>query len=157
MNPAIATDTPVFPYFSEEHELIRQTVKRFCREEIAPHAEEWDEAGIFPRELFRKAAELGLFGVRIAPELGGSGLDWWATAALHETMSYSDSPSVNMGLMVQSELTIPIIAEMGTREQQQEFLQPAMSGEWIGALGISEPGGVSDAARMQTRARRDGG
>jgi citronellyl-CoA dehydrogenase len=157
MNPAIATDQPTFPYFSDEHELIRQTVKRFCREEIAPYAEEWDEAGIFPRELFRKAAGLGLFGVRIASQLGGSGMDWWATAALHETMSYSNSPSVNMGLMVQAELTIPIVAEMGTREQQQEFLQPAMSGEWIGALGISEPSGGSDVARMQTRARRDGG
>jgi citronellyl-CoA dehydrogenase len=157
MNPAIATDKPTFPYFSEEHELIRQTVKRFCREEIAPYAEEWDEAGIFPREVFRKAAGLGLFGVRIAPQLGGSGMDWWATAALHETMSYSNSPSVNMGLMVQAELTIPIVAEMGTKEQQQEFLQPAMSGEWIGALGISEPSGGSDVARMQTRARRDGG
>ena len=73
-----------FPYFTEEHELIRQTVKRFCREEIAPYAEQWDHAGIFPRELFKKAADLGLFGIRIHPEWGGSGQDWWATAACPE-------------------------------------------------------------------------
>ena len=70
-----------FPYFTEEHEMIRQTVKRFCRQENAPYAEEWDLAGIFPREIFSKAADLGLFGIRIDPEWGGRGQGWWATAA----------------------------------------------------------------------------
>ena len=77
----VAEAQAVYPPFTAEHDLIRQTVKRFCREEIAPFAQEWDEAGIFPREIFRKAADLGLFGIRIPTELGGSGLDWWATAA----------------------------------------------------------------------------
>src|SRR4051812_4102626 len=124
---AVAT----YPYFSEEHDLIRQTVKRFCREEIAPHAEEWDEQGIFPRELFPRAAELGLFGIRIPSDMGGAGLDWWATAAYMEAMSYSDSPSVNMAFMVQSDLAVPFLAEMGSREQQDEFMKPAMSGAKI--------------------------
>jgi len=146
----------VYPPFTAEHDLIRQTVKRFAREEIAPFAQEWDEAGIFPRELFGKAAGLGLFGVRISTELGGSGLDWWATAAALEALSWSDSPGTNMGLMVQGELTIPIVAELGTAEQREIFLKPAMAGEWIGALGISEPGGGSDVAAMRTRARADG-
>src|SRR6202171_2681095 len=106
-NPAVATDVKKeFPYFTEEHDMIRQTVKRFCREEIAPYAEEWDHAGIFPKELFKKAANLGLFGIRIGTEWGGLGLDWWATTAYLEAMSYSDSGSVNMGLMVQSEITL---------------------------------------------------
>ena len=146
----------VYPPFTAEHDLIRQTVKRFAREEIAPFAQEWDEAGIFPRELFGKAAGLGLFGVRIPTELGGSGLNWWATAAALEALSWSDSPGVNMGLMVQGELTIPIVAELGTAEQREIFLKPAMAGEWIGALGISEPGGGSDVAALRTRARADG-
>ena len=146
----------IYPPFTAEHDLIRQTVKRFAREEIAPFAQEWDEAGIFPRELFGKAAGLGLFGVRIATELGGSGLDWWATAAALEALSWSDSPGVNMGLMVQGELTIPIVAELGTAEQREVFLKPAMAGEWIGALGISEPGGGSDVAALRTRAHADG-
>jgi citronellyl-CoA dehydrogenase len=146
-----------YPPFTAEHDLIRQTVKRFCREEIAPFAPQWDEAGIFPREIFRKAAGLGLFGIRIPTDLGGSGLDWWATAAAMESLCWGDSPGTAMGLMVQAELTIPIVHELGTAEQKQVFMRPAMSGEWIGALGISEPSGGSDVAAIRTTARADGG
>src|SRR6266446_4933922 len=142
-----------FPYFTHEHDLIRQTVKRFCREEIAPHAETWDEEGIFPRGIFKKAADLGLFGIRIPVEDGGAGLDWWASAAYLETMAFSDSNSVNMGLAVQSDLTIPFISEMGTAEQKEEFLKPAITGEKIASLAISEPGGGSDVAAIRTCAR----
>ena len=87
--PEVAATT--YPYFTEEHDLFRQTVKQFVQTEIAPHAEEWDEAGIFPKELFKKAADLGLFGIRLDPEYGGSGLDWWYTAAYLEGFSYSNS------------------------------------------------------------------
>jgi citronellyl-CoA dehydrogenase len=154
----VATETKQeYPYFTEEHEMIRQTVKRFCREEIAPYAEQWDHDGIFPRELFKKAANLGLFGIRLDPEWGGSGLDWWASAAYFEAMAYSDSGSVNMAMMVQSDITLPVLDELGTREQKDEFLRPAIAGDMIAALGISEPGGGSDVAAMKTRARRDGG
>ena len=146
-----------FPYFTEEHDLIRQTVKRFCREEIAPFAEEWDLAGIFPRELFKKAADLGLFGIRIDPEWGGSGQDWWASTACLEAMAYSDSGSINMAMMVQSEITIPVLAELGTTAQKEEFLRPAVAGEAVLALGISEPGGGSDVAALKTQARIVGG
>src|SRR5712692_28518 len=146
-----------FPYFTEEHEMIRQTVKRFCREEIAPYAEQWDHEGIFPRELFKKAANLGLFGIRIDPEWGGLGLDWWASAAYMEALAYSDSGSINMALMVQSEITLPALAELGTRAQKDEFLRPAVAGDTIAALGISEPSGGSDVAALKTRARIDGG
>jgi len=153
----VAAETKTeYPYFTEEHEMIRRTVKRFCLEEIAPHAEEWDHAGIFPRELFKKAADIGLFGIRIDPEWGGSGLDWWASAAYMEAMAYSDSGSVNMALMVQSEITLPVLDELGTREQKEEFLRPAIAGDTIAALGISEPGGGSDVAALTTRARIDG-
>jgi alkylation response protein AidB-like acyl-CoA dehydrogenase len=146
-----------YPYFTEDHEMIRQTVKRFCREEIAPHAEQWDHDGIFPRELFKKAADLGLFGIRVDPEWGGLGLDWWATAAYLEALVHSDSGSVDMGLMVQSEITLPVLDELGTREQKEEFLQPGVAGDMIAALGISEPGGGSDVAALKTRARIDDG
>jgi citronellyl-CoA dehydrogenase len=153
----VLQEAPVsYPPFTAEHDLIRQTVRRFCREEIAPFAQEWDEAGIFPREIFRKAAGLGLFGIRIPTELGGSGLDWWATAAAMESMAWADSPGVGMGLMVQAELTIPIINELGTAEQKDVFMRPAMAGDWIGALGISEPGGGSDVAAIRTTARSEG-
>ena len=157
MNAKLTETTPTpFPGFTEEHEMIRQTVQRFCQEEIAPHAERWDEEGEFPRELFRKAGALGLFGIRVDPKWGGSGLDWWATAAYLETMRYSESGSVSMAFMVQSDITIPVIEELGTEEQKWEFLPPAIRGDWIAALAISEPGGGSDVAAMKTRARIDG-
>jgi alkylation response protein AidB-like acyl-CoA dehydrogenase len=147
---------PRFPYFTEEHERLRQKVKRFCEEEIAPFAEAWDNAGEFPRELFNKAGDLGLFGLRIDPRWGGSGLDWWATAAYIDAMAYSDSGGVNMGLYVQSELTIPAIALLGSEEQKEEVLRAAIRGDWILSLGITEPEAGSDVAAIQTRARLDG-
>jgi citronellyl-CoA dehydrogenase len=154
---AVQQQATEFPYFTEEHELIRQTVARFCREEIAPHAAEWDEEGIFPRELFEKAGALGMFGIRIDPKWGGSGQDWWATAAYVEAMSNSDSGSINMAFLVQSDMALPVIQELGTEDQKAEFIPKAVRGEWIGALGISEPGGGSDVAAIKTRARIEGG
>ncbi len=153
---AVQQPSTEFPYFTEEHDLIRQTVTRFCKEEIAPYAAEWDEEGIFPRELFNKAGALGMFGIRIDPQWGGSGQDWWATAAYVESLSSSDSGSINMAFLVQSDMTIPVIQELGTAEQKDQFIPQAVRGEWIGALGISEPGGGSDVAAVKTRARIEG-
>jgi alkylation response protein AidB-like acyl-CoA dehydrogenase len=146
-----------FPYFTQEHDLIRDTVKKFARAEIAPHSAEWDNAGEFPVALFKKGAEMGLFGIRLDPEWGGSALDWWATAAYIEGMSYSENGGVNMAFMVQSDITLPVLDELGTREQKEEFLKPAIAADQIAALGISEPSGGSDVAAMRTRARIDGG
>ena len=151
------TQSVSFPPFSEEHDLIRKSVKKFCQEEIAPHSAQWDAEGIFPRELFDKAAKLGLFGIRLDPAYGGLGMDWWATAAYSESMAYSDSGSVTMGLFVQSDITLPVIDKLGTSEQKDEFLRPGIAGEQIAALGISEPGGGSDVANIKTTARIDGG
>jgi citronellyl-CoA dehydrogenase len=145
-----------YPYFTEEHAMLRETVKQFCLKEIAPHAEEWDEAGIFPKGIFKKAGDLGIFGIRIDPRWGGSGLDWWATAAYLEGLSYANNGGVAMALMVQSDITLPVLQELGTDEQREEFLKPAVSGDLIAALGISEPSGGSDVANIKTRARVEG-
>jgi citronellyl-CoA dehydrogenase len=153
---APATEQPTYPYFTEEHAMLRETVKQFCQKEIAPHAEEWDEAGIFPREIFKQAADLGLFGIRTDPKWGGSGLDWWATAAYLDGLSYANNGGVAMALMVQSDMSLPILEELGTDAQREEFLQPAVAGDYIAALGISEPGGGSDVAAIKTRARIEG-
>jgi citronellyl-CoA dehydrogenase len=106
--------------------------------------------------LFAKAGALGMFGIRMDPQWGGSGQDWWATAAYVEAMSNSDSGSINMAFLVQSDMALPVIQELGTEEQKAEFIPRAVSGEWIGALGISEPGGGSDVAAIKTRARTEG-
>ena len=158
MSHAVIAETKAaFPGFTEEHDMIRDTVKRFVRAEILPHAAEWDDAGEFPVELFKKGADLGLFGIRLDPEWGGMGLDWWATAAYIEGMSHSENGGVNMAFMVQSDITLPVIDELGTREQKEEFMKPAIAGDMIASLGISEPGGGSDVAAMKTHARIDGG
>ncbi|MEW6212909.1 MAG: acyl-CoA dehydrogenase family protein [Acidobacteriota bacterium] len=147
---------PEYPYFTDEHLMLRDSVKQFCLNEIAPHAEEWDEAGIFPREIFKKAGDLGLFGIRLDPRYGGSGLDWWASAAYLEGLSYANNGGVAMALMVQSDITLPVLDELGTDEQKEEFLRPAIAGDKIAALGISEPGGGSDVAALTTRAKVEG-
>lgn len=151
------TKTTNYPPFTGEHDLIRQSVKRFCLEEVAPFAHEWENAGQYPRELFRKAADLGLFGIRIDPRWNGAGMDWWASAAAYDALRFTDFPSLNIGFMVQSDLTLPIIEELGTDEQRQEFLAPGVVGERIAALAISEPCCGSDVAGIRTTAREDGG
>ncbi|TVR00371.1 MAG: acyl-CoA dehydrogenase [Deltaproteobacteria bacterium] len=141
--------------FTGEHREFRKTVRRFA-ESLAPHAEEWDEAGIFPREVFRQAGELGLLGIRFGEAYGGSGLDWWFTVAYAEELVRSQNAGVNLALMVQSDMATPIIDELGSDEVKREFLAPAIAGERIAALGVSEPGCGSDVASIRTTAKRDG-
>ena len=141
--------------FTEPHRELRRTVRKFA-ESLAPHAEEWDEAGIFPREVFQQAGALGLLGIRAGEAYGGMGLDWWYTAAYAEELVHSRNAGVNMGLLVQSDIATPIIDEIASDELKREFLAPAIRGDRIAALGISEPGGGSDVAAIKTTARRDG-
>lgn len=141
--------------FTEEHRALRKTVRQFA-ETLAPHAEEWDATGIFPREVFKQAGDLGLLGIRASEAVGGMGLDWWYTTAWAEELCHTRNAGVNMALLVQSDMATPIIDEIGSDEVKQEFLAPAIKGEKIAALGVSEPGGGSDVAAIRTTARRDG-
>ncbi len=142
--------------FTEEHEAFRRTVRAWVEKELAPHALEWDQAGIFPREVFKSAGELGLFGINHDPKYGGSGLDYWYVTAFTEELSRSYNAGVNMALLVQGQMATPIINEIGSDEQQREFLAPALAGEKIAALGVSEPGCGSDVANIKTTARKVG-
>ncbi len=141
--------------FTEEHQALRKTVRKFA-ESLAPFALEWDEAGIFPREVFKQAADLGLLGIRHDEKYGGMGLDWWFTTCYGEELCRTRNAGLNMALMVQSDMATPIINEIGTDEVKRNFLEPAIKGDMIAALGISEPGGGSDVANIHTTARRDG-
>jgi citronellyl-CoA dehydrogenase len=142
--------------FTPEHEAFRRSVRQWVEKELAPHALEWDRAGIFPREVFKQAGELGFLGISHDPKYGGSGLDYWYVTAFCEELARSHNAGVNMALLVQSQMATPIINEIGTDEQKRLFLEPALRGERIAALGISEPGVGSDVAGMKTTARRDG-
>lgn len=141
--------------FTDEHKQIREVVRKFA-ESLAPHAEEWNEAGIFPREVFKQAGDLDLLGIRHDPDYGGLGLDWWYTVCWVEELVNSRNAGLNMALLVQADMATPIINNIGSDEVKKEFLEPAIKGDKIAALGVSEPGGGSDVAQIKCAARRDG-
>jgi citronellyl-CoA dehydrogenase len=144
-------------FFREEHEIFRKTLRDFVAKEITPNAEAWEKAKLFPRELFKRCGELGFLGVHYPEELGGGGGDYWYSVVWGEELARSGLAGVNMALAVQTDMATPIIGEIGTQEQKEEFLRPAIRGDKIAALGISEPNCGSDVASIRTTAKRVGG
>lgn len=142
--------------FREEHDHFRNTVRQFATKELAPFADEWEKAELFPNEVFKRAGELGILGAHYPEEHGGSGGDYWFSVAKAEEYPKGLSAGVAMGLLVQSDMATPVISDLGTAEQIEEFLKPALRGEKIAALGVSEPNAGSDVAGIQTWAKRDG-
>lgn len=142
--------------FREEHEHFRNTVRQFAQKEIAPYADAWEEAELFPNHVFERAGELGIFAAHYPEEQGGAGGDYWFSIAKAEELVRGNSAGVTMGLLVQSDMATPVIGDLGTKEQIDEFLTPAIRGEKIAALGVSEPNAGSDVAGIQTWAKRDG-
>jgi acyl-CoA dehydrogenase len=149
----------LLPPFTEEHEELRESVRRFVTAEIAPHVDEWEEAREFPRELYERCGELGFLGLKYPEELGGQGGDYVHDAVWTEELSRSGgSGGVAAGLGAHIAIATPPIFNFGTPEQHQRFLVPAIRGDKICALGITEPGAGSDVASIKTTARRvDGG
>ncbi len=143
--------------YTEEHDLFRKQVRTFAEKELAPHAEEWEKDRLFSRWVFEKAAELGILGAHYPEEVGGGGGDYWYSVAKSEELVRCEAAGVVMALLVQSDMATPCINELGTKEQKEEFLRPALAGERIAALGVSEPGAGSDVASIRTTARKDGG
>lgn len=142
--------------FNEEHERIRKSLKEFVEGEIKPYADEWEEAGELPREIFRKMGELGFLGLRLSEEYGGSDLDFWSIAVLVQELVRSGHVGVAVSIMAHAEFATTLIDELGTSEQKKEFLVPAIQGERIGSLAVTEPDAGSDVANISTRAERDG-
>jgi citronellyl-CoA dehydrogenase len=143
------------PLFTEEHEAFRASVRRFVEAELAPHAAEWERDGHFPDWVFKRMGDLGLLGVRYPPEYGGQGGDWGHAVALGEELARCGSGGVGMALAVQSEMATPPIFRFGTEEQKKRYLAPAIRGEKIACLAISEPNAGSDVASIETVARAD--
>lgn len=150
------TSSSKFPQFTEEHDIFRRQLRSFVEKELLPHAETWEREQLFPREVFTMLGEQGVFGVRYGEELGGSGGDIWHTAVVCEELPRSRMAGLTMAMLVQSDMATPIIGEIGTQEQKEEFLMPAIRGEKIAALGVSEPGAGSDVAGIRTVAKKDG-
>ncbi len=141
--------------FDEELTLLREQVRRFATERIAPRAAEIDSTNSFPRELWPELGALGLFGITVDPQLGGAGLGYLAQVLAVEELSRA-SASVGLSYAVHAHLCVNMIARRGTPEQQERLLPKLLSGEHVGALAMSEVNAGSDVLGMRTTARRDG-
>ena len=146
------------PPFSDEHEELRQSIRGFIDRELAPHAAQWERDEWFPDEIFPKLAAQGLLGLKYPTEYGGQGGDYLHESVLCEEMARIGSGGTAAGLGAHTNIATPPIWKFGTEKQKQRYLVPAIAGERIGALGITEPGAGSDVAALSTRAERvDGG
>jgi acyl-CoA dehydrogenase len=141
---------------STEHEALRATGAEFVRREVAPHLQEWEDAGEIPRELHRTAGDLGLIGVAFPEEVGGGGGDLLDSLALQEAMFDAGASSGLMAGLFTAGIALPHIAASGDTDLVDRFVRPTLAGRLIGSLAITEPGGGSDVARLRTTAVRDG-
>ena len=155
--PAAATRQPI-PPFTNEHEQLRDAIRRFVTAELRPHVGEWEDAEWFPHEVFTRMAELGYLGLKYPEQYGGQGGDYVHDAVLVEELTGAGSGGLSAGIGAHVGIATPPIWRFGTEDQKQRFLAPAIRGERIAALGISEPGAGSDVAGIRTFARKvDGG
>lgn len=142
-------------YFQAEHEAIRHVARRFVEQEITPHIDAWEEAGSFPRELYRKAATVGILGIGYAEEWGGTPGDLFHQIVAWEELMRAGSGGLSAGLG-SLHIALPPILAFGSDAQKERFARPVLAGEKIAALGVTEPGGGSDVANLQTTAVADG-
>jgi len=142
---------------TEEHALLRKTVHTFVDREINPHVEAWEEAEHFPaHELFPKLAAQGLLGVTKPAEYGGMGLDFSYAMVVAEALGHCHCGGVPLAIGVQTDMCTPALARHGSEQLKREFLAPAISGQAVGCIGVSEPDAGSDVAGIRTAARKDG-
>lgn len=142
--------------FTEDHELLRQSFRQFVATEITPHVAEWEANKICEAEVFRKMGEQGFFGVSFPVEYGGSGMDIWSAVVISEELSQANIGGLAMSLYAHTYLPLPVINALGTEEQKLRYLAPALKGEKIAALGITEPGAGSDVGGIKTTAEDKG-
>lgn len=143
------------PYYTADHEAFRDQLRRFVAKEITPFADQWDEAGEFPRELYKKAAAIGLLQLNFPEQHGGIAADRFYAVIAGQELARAGSGGVAASLMSHT-IGCPPIAKLGSEYLKQKVLPGVLSGEKISALAITEPGGGSDVANLKTTARRDG-
>lgn len=143
---------------TEEHHAIAQTTAKLIQNEINPYADQWEEEGIFPaKKVFKKFGELGLLGINKPLKFGGMGLDYSYQAVFTEELGQINSGGVGMGLGVQTDMATPALAKHGSDALRDEFLRPALTGDSVMSIAVSEPHAGSDVASIKTYARKDGG
>ena len=143
--------------FGTDHDQFRAVMRKLVEEEINPHVDEWEKARIFPaHELFPKFGAVGALGLEYDPEYGGGGADHSFTVVFAEEIGKADLAGVPMALAVQASMATPALARFGSDELKRNYLAPAIAGEMVCSVAVSEPGAGSDVAGITTRARRDG-
>jgi acyl-CoA dehydrogenase len=144
------------PIFTEEHDLIRDQLRRFVDREVRPNGPKWEEAGFVPREVLAEMGELGFFSLRVPEALGGAGLDARASVVLAEEVGRSTHGGFAITVLVHTDMASPHLLRFGTKRQLKKYLPGIMAGKSITAVAVTEPGAGSDVAGIRTRARRDG-
>ena len=147
---------PAGLYDSPEHQLFRKTVRKFVQEEIVPRAREFDRMGRFDKSLYKKMGALGMLGLRYDPKWGGAGLDWTYTAVMFDEIGRCDNAGVAMGISVHTDMATPSLHQFGSDELRRKYLVPAIKGELLSAIAVTEPDAGSDVSGIKTRAVRDG-
>jgi alkylation response protein AidB-like acyl-CoA dehydrogenase len=140
--------------FNDEHDQLRETIRRWAINEVLPHAVEW-EATTFPNSIVKRMGELGFLGLDKPVEYGGQGGDYYSSLVLAEEMTYGESGGLAMGIAVQTDMAMPPILAFGTEEQKRQWAAPAIAGEKVLCIGITEPDAGSDVAGIKTRAAYD--
>ncbi len=143
--------------FSEEHQMFRRVVRRFVEEEINPRVDGWEEAGEMPlHEVFSQMADLGFLGLEYDPAYGGQGADHLFTVVLAEELGRADHGAIGMAVGVQTAMATPSLHQHGSEELKRRYLAPALQGEMVTSIAVTEPDAGSDVAAIKTRAVRDG-
>jgi citronellyl-CoA dehydrogenase len=144
-------------HYTHEHLEIQKTLKRYIDEHINPFVDEWEAAEIFPaHEVFKGLGKLGLLGLTKPEAYGGAGLDYSYAMAMAETLGHIDCGGVPMAIGVQTDMCTPALARFGSEDLCRQFLAPAIAGDMVGCIGVSEPGAGSDVAGIKSVARKDG-
>jgi citronellyl-CoA dehydrogenase len=143
-------------YFNEEHNALRDTIRKFVDKEINPHMDEWETTDAPLHDVFKKMGELGLLGIRYDPKYGGQGLDHWFDLVYLEEIAHIRGMGLPMAMAVQTHMATPAIHEFGSDYLKEKYLVPAITGEMVSAIGVTEPDAGSDVASLRTRAKRDG-
>lgn len=143
--------------FTEEHEQLRDSMRKFIDREINPHVDAWEQEEIFPaHDLFKKLGDQGFLGISKPEAYGGLGLDYSYSVLAAETLGWVECGAIPMAIGVQTDMCTPALAKFGSDELRKEFLEPSIAGDLVGCVGVSEPGAGSDVASIKSTARRVG-
>lgn len=144
-------------YFTRDHEMVRQAVRDFVKKEINPYMDEWEEKGEAPlHDLFKKMGDLGFLGIRYDHKYGGQGLDYWYELVLLEEIGHVQGMGVPVAIGVQTHSATPAIEQFGSEHLKETYLKPAIAGDMVTSIAITEPGAGSDVSAIATTAKKDG-